>query len=531
MSNPILETSFLADSPAGKQWSRIGIHNHHGMVIPLFSIRSQNSCGIGEYLDLIPLIDWCHQIGFSVIQLLPLNDNGKNPSPYSTLSAYALNPLHLSLYNLPFLEEFHDLKEMLQTIPKFSSDAHIPYPSVQKNKEAFLLKYVQRAREKILASENYRIFISQAPWLRTYAAFKALKIHFNWKSWMEWPLHYQNANSALLDEIEEDFKDAVQIHSIIQFLCFEQLKKVKEYAESKQLFIMGDIPILTDRDSADVWLHRNLFDLNLAAGAPPDHFNDEGQNWGFPLYNWDQIAQDHYRWWYERLQYASNFYQIYRIDHIVGLFRIWGIPRGKKTKEGHFCPKDPAAWLPHGKKILLEFLKASSMLPIGEDLGVVPPEVRTCLHSLGISGMKVIRWERDWDHTQAYMPYDTYPPASLTTVSTHDTEPLGLWWKNQPQEAMEFCRFKGWHYQPTLNIDELKTILFDSHHTPSLFHINLIQEYLQLVPSLSWPTFEQDVINYPGIISDKNWSYRIKPSIEELTTNMSLMHLMREIIA
>ncbi len=525
-----IDSSYLAHSPSGKQWMRIGVKQHHGCVIPLFSIRSKNSLGIGEYLDLLPLIDWFHEIGFSILQLLPLNDTGRNPSPYTTLTAFALNPIHLSLWKLPLLDEFPDLKKGLNLLPKFSSSQFVEYTSVREIKELFLSDYYQKVGQILLKSDDYQQFSHSSPWLLPYAVFKTLKIQFDWKSWEEWPLKFQFPTPALIEEISNQYREEVEKYSLIQFLCYSQMKQVRNYSDSKGIFLMGDIPILTDRDSADVWLHRNLFHLDMSAGAPPDQFSDEGQNWGFPLYNWDEIAKGHYQWWNDRLKYADHFYHMYRIDHIVGLFRIWAIPRGEKTKSGSFIPNNPDVWIDHGQKILMEFLKASSMLPIGEDLGVIPPEVRNCLEALGICGMKVIRWERDWNHTRKFTTYENYTCASLTTLSTHDSQPLGLWWELKPDEAGEFCHFKGWTYQPKLSHDYLREILWDSHHTPSLLHINLIQEYLHLVPCLSWPSYEHDIINHPGTISDRNWCYRIKPSIEELTTNPTLMHLIREII-
>ena len=175
-------------------------------------------------------------------------------------------------------------------------------------------------------------------------------------------------------------------------------------------------------------------------------------------------------------------------------------------------------------------LNASEMLPIGEDLGVVPPEVRTCLSSLGICGTRVMRWQRRWDEDGQFIAPQDYPIDSMTTVSTHDSETLQHWWKAYPIEAQLFANFKGWSYQPLLSHDHHREILWDSHHTSSLFHINLIQEYLALIPGLSWPTPEEERINIPGLISDRNWTYRLKLPLEELIQQKSLTHLMKELI-
>jgi 4-alpha-glucanotransferase len=279
-----------------------------------------------------------------------------------------------------------------------------------------------------------------------------------------------------------------------------------------------------------VWLHRKIFDLEYSAGAPPDMFSVDGQNWGFPVYNWDALAKQHYRWWKERLKWASRYYHIYRIDHIVGFFRIWTIPRNLDGKSGKFVPEDENLWIDHGQRLIMMMLESNEMLPIGEDLGVVPTTVRECLTTLGICGTKVMRWERKWEEDKRYIPAQEYPIISMTTVSTHDSETLQQWWQMNPQEAQDYAIFKGWHYQPVLSREYHQAILWESHHTASLFHVNPLQEYLALIPGLTQPHLEDERINVPGIVSKKNWTYRFKPSLEELTSNSTLKHCIQEII-
>ena len=221
---------------------------------------------------------------------------------------------------------------------------------------------------------------------------------------------------------------------------------------------------------------------------------------------------------------------MYRIDHIVGFFRIWSIPLGLTGKDGHFIPQDESMWVDHGQQLMLMMLNASNMLPIGEDLGVVPPEVRTCLSALGICGTRVMRWERKWKEGGEFILPEDYAVDSLTTVSTHDTETLQQWWRDNPIEAQLFAQFKGWSYQPILSREHHREILWDSHHTASLFHVNLLQEYLALIPGLSWPNLDDERINIPGLISDRNWSHRLRPSLEEISEQSTLKHLMHELI-
>lgn len=525
------DSSYLAHTSAARQWQLIGIKHHHGIAIPLFSLHSRHSYGIGEYTDLHLLIDWCASIGFDVIQLLPLNSMGLGTSPYSAISAFALEPLFLGLDFLPHIQEHPFLREELKTLPKFSYVSHIDYARVREYKERFLRHYFRFLGPQMIKSEAFEHFYQEASfWLKGYAVFKILKKRHHWMSWETWPEIESNISSELMDSVIYHEQEEFNWFCFLQFLCDQQLKAVKEHAFHKRVFLMGDIPILIGRDSVDVWLHRELFDLNYSAGAPPDMFSEIGQNWGFPIYQWQTIADQNYQWWVERLRWANRYYHIYRIDHIVGFFRIWSIPLGLTGKDGHFIPKEETTWVDHGQKIMLMMLDACDMLPIGEDLGVVPPEVRACLSALGICGTRVMRWERNWTKGGNFIfPHD-YAVESMTTLSTHDTETTQQWWKDYPVEAQLFAQFKGWSYQPLLSREHHREILWDSHHSRSLFHINLLQEYLGLIPGLSWPNPSDERINIPGIMNDRNWCYRLRPSLEELAEHNSLKHLMQELI-
>jgi 4-alpha-glucanotransferase len=529
-SRDIDPTAFV-HSPAGKQWQNIGIKDHHGLVLPLFSLHSKNSCGIGEYTDLFPLIEWCHSLGLDIIQFLPLNDTGLGTSPYSAISAFALHPIYLGLSSLPYLDQYPELIDEIKMLQQDTSELRIDYIKILQNKKRFLRQYYNEIGAKITQSQPYQDFVEKSNWLIGYAIFKTLKIHHQWKSWENWPEEFQNPTPLLIEQLSEQYHDEVEFHCVVQFLCDQQMRAAKKHAESHQLFLMGDIPILTCRDSADVWLNRDLFNLQFSAGAPPDYLNEDGQNWGFPLYNWERITQTDFKWWIDRLQAAANYYHIYRIDHIVGFFRIWAIPPNKPSKDGLFIPDDKAIWVEHGRQIMWMMLEKCDMLPIGEDLGVVPPEVRSCLSMLGICGTRVVRWERKWEDDKQYIPFSEYPLDSMTTVSTHDSEPLQLWWRNHPEEAKLYESFQGWGYEPSLSQERQFDILKKSHTSNSLFHINLLQEYLTLIPKFRWPNIEDDRINTPGIVSANNWTNRFKPSLEEIIQNQDLRNIMQDLVS
>lgn len=513
----------LLHSLAGEQWRRIGIRHHHGINLPLFSLHSQKSSGIGEYPDLIPMIKYLHDVGFDVLQLLPLNDLGNSTSPYTAISAFALNPIHLGLHDLPYLETLPELQKRLPTLHELNKSPRVDYPAVYQAKESFLRDYINQVADKLRQLEDYQYFLAtQKDWLEPFAYFKALKIKNQWSSWQTWEA------SELSDPA---IRPQAEFHMLIQYLCFLQMKEVKSVAAAHGVLLKGDIPILIDRESADVWHNRSLFLFDRTAGAPPDMYSVEGQNWGCPIYNWEMLAQEDYLWWRRRLEVASAFYDLYRIDHIVGFFRIWAIPQGRLGHEGSFVPEDPALWIAHGRRILEVMLQAAPMLPLGEDLGQVPPEVRVCLKELGICGTKVMRWERAWhDPGQPYIGFDQYPAESLTTVSTHDSDTLQGWWQNDVENAQAFSKFMKWDYPSSLTQSQLRKLLEISHHTSSLFHINLLNEYLACIPGMHSEDPKEERINIPGLVSPINWSYRFKPSVEQLVDSIPLRELMREVL-
>jgi 4-alpha-glucanotransferase len=511
-------------------WKTIGIKPHHGINIPLFSLRTAKSCGIGEYMDLLPVIDWCRKIGFDIIQILPVNDTGPESSPYSAISAFALNPIHLSLASLSGIEKREDLLSLLSELQQLNQNQRVDYTVVHQKKDAFLHLYYQYFYAQESQSADFQNFVQKNHWLKGYALFKTLKIIRQWQPWEKWPQEFLEPCPDTLERLFKEYEPQTSYHVFLQYLCFKQFSVVHAHAGKKGVFLKGDIPILISKESADVWLWRSLFNMDLTAGAPPDMYSKEGQNWQFPLYNWNEMDHQHYEWWQKRLEYAAHFYDIFRLDHIVGFFRIWAIPLGRTGLDGHFEPGDESIWINFGTKNLDNMLKYCHMLPIGEDLGVVPPEVKASLRKLGICGTKVLRWERNWNTDKSFINVQDYIPESMSTVSTHDSETVGQWWKNQSAEAQDYARSKGWNYAQEITFDQRLTILKDCHHSGSLFHINLLNEYLALIPSLVWPNIEDERINDPAVWSNKNWTYRFKPAFEEIAENVQLENLMKSML-
>lgn len=519
----------LQATPLKEVWHKIGIKHHHGFLVALLGIHSKSSVGCGEFLDLMPLIDWCKQVGFDLIQMLPLNDSGTLSSPYSALSSCALHPIYLSLRQLPFLDGQQMLLTHLETAPPIDPLQRVDYEAVLDFKLQWLRAYYLACFQMIEKSDDYQAFCAAHNWLEPYALFRALKDGLNQDPCHLWPEDFCNLSNSRFRDLVKVHKHNVNYYCLLQYLCFTQLTRVKAYAERQGIHLMGDIPILISPDSADVWHYPHFFDCSKSAGAPPDVFNPEGQYWEFPTYNWSAIAQSDYSFWKQRLQFASYFYHLYRIDHIIGFFRIWIIPRGSPATMGRFDPQDEELILAQGSAILEQLTSSCSMLPIAEDLGFMPDGADAIIKSFGIPGTRVIRLERFDKGSGPYIPIDEYDPINMTMVSTHDLEIARGWWHDYPQEAQAFCEMIGWPYEKTLSKERQVKLLKLSHHTPTLFHINQLVEYFDCVPGLTSEDYSLERMNRPGEVLKTNWTYRYRLSVEEMQAHDALCALVKEV--
>jgi 4-alpha-glucanotransferase len=426
--------SQLLNSKTSSKWQRIGISRRAGVALPLFSVYSKNSVGIGEIPDLRFVIDWCSQTGMSIVQLLPLNEVGDDFAPYNALSTFALEPMYLSFRKLRKvnLEPFRkDLRELKKNFPK--GDVKVDYGI--KNEKLRLLRKIFDATNTD-EIENFRLFVDKNfHWLKYYSIFKVLaRINHN-KSWNDWELKHKYISSFAAEKIRTDNSDEIEFYYWLQWQLYEQLITIRKYAKRSNVLIMGDLPLLVSRNSADVWAYKNYFKLDLASGAPPDMYFSSGQKWGMPPYDWADIEADNYGYIRERLKYAENFYDMYRIDHFVGLFRIWTIDL--KTPEefgglfGKFDPEEEYYWEEHGRKILSVMNDSTSMLPCAEDLGTIPECSERILNEFGVTGINVQRWEKSHGGNYNFLNPEDYRINSAATVSTHDSSSLPAWWKNE----------------------------------------------------------------------------------------------------
>ncbi len=312
-----------------------------GIAIPLGALRTAGGWVVGEYPDLTGLAGLCSKAGLSLVQLLPVNDSGGQSSPYSALSAFALHPLYLRLADLPeaarcpgVLADFERASAALRDVARY------PYAAALAVKLAALRAIHDANREAIAADRSVDAFIEENDWVKPYAVYKRLKAANAEASWRAWP-EYRDPGPAGIQALWEDpaARDEQRFHAWTQMRCAGQFGKASGELARAGITLLGDLPILMNEDSADVWAERGNFRLESRAGAPPDMFAEFGQNWGFPIYDWEAMAADGHSFWRRRIAQADRYYSAYRIDHVLGFFRIWALPERESSGYlGRFLP-------------------------------------------------------------------------------------------------------------------------------------------------------------------------------------------------
>lgn len=314
-----------------------------GTAVPVFSLRSRHSFGVGEFNDLKLLADWAAATGQRVIQILPVNDTTmtgtwEDSYPYRANSIYALHPqfIHLPAAGVPEDDEYIIQRDVLDSLPE------IDYEQVNDFKDLFLRKAFGKTWKKVSSSAEYRSFFEEnASWLVPYAAFRILTGLYDTADYHKWGSYSKYGRKKIQDFCASNRREA-EYHYFVQYHLHLQLKEACDYARGKGVVLKGDLPIGISRTSADAWAWPGLFYLDESAGAPPDAFSVSGQNWGLPTYDWDRMSMDGYAWWKKRLRNMSRYFDAFRIDHILGFFRIWEIPlQVSGGLLGHFSPAMP----------------------------------------------------------------------------------------------------------------------------------------------------------------------------------------------
>ena len=415
-----------------------------GVLMPLFAIRGASGWGLGEIPDLARFAGWASRAGFSVVQLLPVNETaGLDASPYAASSAFALDPVYLSL---DACEDFMAAggRDALSSEDKALLAATVAAPridwgAVRRLKTAG----IRLAFERFLRDEwrpqtpRARQLVSFARenqgWIEDHAVYRVFHDRYA-KSWQDWPAGPRDRHPGDLAELREKEDAALVRVRWTQWQLDRQWRKARLEASRAGVELMGDLPFVVGADSADVWSRRWLFRPDLHVGTPPEEGTPEGQDWGLPLYNWDALARDRFGWIRERATRAGQLFALYRVDHAMGLYRTYF--RSVDGKDQGFSPPDEHAQLRLGETLLRLMGQFGEV--VAEDLGAVPSFLRPSLERVGVPGYRVLRWEKDGDE---YRDPATWPECSVATNGTHDTETTAAWYDGlSPEEQRDAGR-------------------------------------------------------------------------------------------
>ena len=535
-----------------------------GVLIPVFSLRREDDLGIGDTRALKDAVDWAadHRVGF--LQLLPINETGSDNSPYNAISSVALDPMLLDLEAIPEISN----EDVRKAAKKHGTDAIredlVDYPSVNAAKWELLAqgykKYVSSGKQD---SEFETFQKAEAGWLVSYCKYRWLTELAGTEEWQHWPKEYNSAPKAekylaRLDSDEVDYH--LQFYAWVQWHAFTQWRNLRTYAGEKNVKLMGDIPIGVSYSSADVFFEPQWFDLSLSGGSPPETvFKDDafacqwGQNWGVPIYNWKKLGEDDYGWWRRRIEKLTDVFHIFRIDHILGFYRIFSFPwrpernseflglteeEAKKLTGGklpgfHPRPDDTQenrdANCADGERYLRMVLEAAGDGEVvGEDLGCVPDYVRPNLEKLKIAGFKIPHWEAKGDGVA--VKGNEYPKCAFATYATHDHDSIPALW------------------------DGLVAMLGGLDHEGAVRGLKLISDFAGLPkgntintyswygPVVKWALFgallksnadyaavmitdiidSKKRINIPGTVGGENWRYRLPWKLEDMPANLQV---------
>lgn len=440
-------------------------------------------------------VDFLKSAGQQIWQVLPLGPTSYGDSPYQSLSTFAGNPYLISLESLQ--EEGLLTKAELEESPAFPQDK-VDYEAVYHWKLPLLRKAAQRVIGKTDA-EFGRFCQQQEQWLEDYALFSALKLHFDQKAWNTWPLPIRRREKEALQQYREQLAQAVEVEKILQFWFFRQWQALKEYAAQQGVQMFGDIPIFVALDSADTWVHADLFYFDkelqptVVAGVPPDYFAVKGQLWGNPLYNWKAHKATDYAWWVSRVAHAFRLYDLVRIDHFRGFCAYWEVKATAETAEKGRWVKGPG----------LDLFKAlekqlGKLAIVAEDLGDITPDVTELRDSLQLPGMKIVQFAFGSGAGNDFLPHN-YGSNFVAYTGTHDNDTVRGWYEKSgnPQEKKYFEQYVG----PNPESPSLKMIRLALASVANTAIIPL-QDLLNLG--------DETRMNFPGRSHD-NWQWRLQP--------------------
>lgn len=451
--------------------------------MPVASLAGRHGCGtFGK--EAYHFVDVISKAGLEIWQILPLNPLGYGNSPYQPYSSYAMDDLYISL---------DDLYErgLIHKVPSFhKNDKRIDYETIRKFREP----YLREAWHNFVPDQNYTVFSFQE-WLRNYAVFMTFrKINHN-VCWNEWPDDMKNEPIEGNIDLKQ-YEDEILYQVFLQYMLFLQWKDLKQYANDHDIEIMGDLPFYVGLDSADVWASRENFLLDkdghpdFIAGVPPDYFSKTGQRWGNPVYNWDYMQKDHFKFWIERLSYTQRLFDEVRVDHFRAFDTYWKIKAS--------CPTAvDGEWVEAPGYALFDalFKVAPDLEIIAEDLGDLRAEVLTLRDHYHFRGMRVIEFsfnpdgmEEDRDHLLVY-------------TGTHDNDPLYAWYMKHTSKERHKMRQYLWNHG-------YQKHSFVSDMTDYALHSNAD---MVIIPMCDWIHGDKNTrINLPGTVGKNNWTWRMQ---------------------
>src|SRR5213080_2948753 len=550
-----------------------------GILVPLFALRGENDLGVGDLGALREFIGWASEIGFKLVQLLPINETWADNSPYNAISAMAIEPTTLRL-GPDSLEDLtrDDFNSVVADVDLGRlRRGEVKYRHVKKLKRRLLEKafanFSGRAGKK-RQLEFEKFCKEEAEWLNDYAFFRVLmEKNDESATWTRWSAEHQSVKRARdwLHDLPQDRQAALgnrrNFFCYVQWIAHKQWRQIKLYAEECGVALMGDIPFGVSYYSADVFARPDEFVLDWFGGAPPEPtFKDDaftqkwGQNWGIPLYRWSAMRANNLQWWRERVRAIRSIFHMFRVDHVQGFYRIYAFP-WRPERNNEFLPLDPHQMLqrtggraphfvPHNddtpenreankgegeENLRVVLQEAGAARVVGEDLGVVPDYVRPNLRSIGIAGFKIPHWEiRDG----MIIPGNTYDHLSVATYATHDHEPIRALWE-QARERPESDT--GKQAQATLEKiaifagadSEIEQIDYEKGFyraiMEALFGCNSWIAIVMITDLLA----RKYRFNVPGTRANLNWTRRIQRSIAKLRSSREerkRMQLIRELL-
>ena len=494
--------------------------------MPLFSLASSRSWGIGEIGDLEPMTRWLSSAGQRLLQLLPINEMPPGESsPYSALSAMAIDPQFITMAAVEDVDAIGgeagleaELRARLDTA---RVAPRVDYAAVRGLKHTVLRRAFAHFRDREWATSTrrgaaFRAYVEdQAWWLDDYALFRALHARHDERSWLDWPEPLKTRQPDALAAARTELADDILYRQYLQWLAGDQWGSARDAAGDVELF--GDLPFMVSGDSADVWSRQDEFRIDASVGVPPDAFSATGQDWGLPVYRWDVFAERDYDWLRLRARRNADLYDGYRVDHLVGFYRTYFRPHD--GGEPAFTPPDEDQQTQLGERVLAVFREPGAEI-IAEDLGTVPDFVRASLARLNVPGYKVFRWEREWHAPgQPFRDPSQYPAAGVATSGTHDTEPLVTWWENAERDEREAVLAMP-SIRERLDEEDRAAALESKGLTHAVHEALLEALYASGADILILPIQDifgwRDRINQPATVGDDNWTWRLPWPVDRI---------------